>query len=124
MICFDWIFPEAARTLALQGAQVIVQPSNLVLPYCQKTMVSRSIENRVFTVTANRVGREKRGSDDFTFTGGSQITSFNGDVLSTAPADKPFAAVVEIEPVKALSKKINDFNDLFKDRRPEFYSLK
>jgi len=34
MICFDWIYPEAARTLTLKGAQLIVHPSNLVLPYC------------------------------------------------------------------------------------------
>ena len=40
MICFDWIFPEAARTLALQGAQVICHPANLVLPYCQAAMVT------------------------------------------------------------------------------------
>lgn len=41
LICFDWIFPEAARTLALQGAQIIAHPANLVLPYCQNAMVTR-----------------------------------------------------------------------------------
>ena len=35
MICFDWIFPEVARSLALLGADVIAHPANLVLPYCQ-----------------------------------------------------------------------------------------
>ena len=34
MICFDWFYPEAARTLALQGADIIAHPSNLVLPHC------------------------------------------------------------------------------------------
>ena len=34
MICFDWFDPEAARTLALQGADMITHPSNLVLPHC------------------------------------------------------------------------------------------
>ena len=48
MICFDWIFPEATRTLALRGADVVVHPSNLVLDYCQRVMVARCIENRVF----------------------------------------------------------------------------
>ena len=38
MICFDWIFPETARILALKGAQVICHPSNLVLSYCQQAM--------------------------------------------------------------------------------------
>ncbi|MDP3111132.1 MAG: nitrilase-related carbon-nitrogen hydrolase, partial [Thermodesulfovibrionales bacterium] len=34
MICFDWFFPESARTLALRGADIIAHSSNLVLPYC------------------------------------------------------------------------------------------
>src|SRR5258708_3825489 len=34
MICFDWIYPESARTLALGGAALIAHPSNLVLPHC------------------------------------------------------------------------------------------
>src|SRR5262249_12859010 len=34
MICFDWFFPEACRSLALDGARVVLHPSNLVLPYC------------------------------------------------------------------------------------------
>src|SRR6056297_308798 len=35
MICFDWIYPEATRTLAMKGADIIAHPTNLVLPYCQ-----------------------------------------------------------------------------------------
>ena len=58
MVCFDWIFPEVARSLAILGAEVICQPANLVLNYCQNVMLARCLENRVFSVTANRVGRE------------------------------------------------------------------
>ena len=60
MICFDWIFPEAARILALEGADVIAHPSNLVLPWCQRAMPIRALENGVYTVTANRIGEEHR----------------------------------------------------------------
>ncbi|MDP2208065.1 MAG: nitrilase-related carbon-nitrogen hydrolase, partial [Bacteroidota bacterium] len=49
MICFDWLFPEAARTLALKGAQLIAHPSNLVLPHCPDAMVTRCLENKVFS---------------------------------------------------------------------------
>jgi len=66
MICFDWIFPETARTLSLQGAELIAHPANLVLPYCQNAMITRSIENRVFTATANRVGSELREDEQLT----------------------------------------------------------
>ncbi len=69
MICFDWIFPEAARTLALRGAQLICHPSNLVLPHCPNSMPVRALENRVFTLTANRVGREHRTAAPLVFIG-------------------------------------------------------
>ncbi|MBU7046416.1 MAG: acyltransferase, partial [Theionarchaea archaeon] len=59
MVCFDWFFPEAARTLLLKGARLIAHPANLVLPYCPDAMLVRSLENRVFTVTCNRIGEER-----------------------------------------------------------------
>jgi predicted amidohydrolase len=59
MVCFDWIFPESARTLMMKGADIIAHPSNLVLPHCPDAMKVRAIENHVFTVTADRVGVER-----------------------------------------------------------------
>ncbi|OGD79070.1 MAG: hypothetical protein A2Y64_06710, partial [Candidatus Coatesbacteria bacterium RBG_13_66_14] len=52
MICFDWIYPETARILALRGATVLCHPANLVLPHCPDAMVTRCLENRVYAVTA------------------------------------------------------------------------
>ena len=60
MICFDWLFPESMRTLALQGAQVIAHPANLVLPHCPSAMPIRCLENKVYAITVNRTGREQR----------------------------------------------------------------
>ena len=60
MICFDWRFPETARTLALSGADLIAHPSNLILPHCPQAIITRCLENRIFIVTANRVGAEER----------------------------------------------------------------
>ncbi len=123
MICFDWIFPETMRTLSLLGADVIAHPANLVLPYCQKAMTTRCLENRVHAITANRIGLEKRGDDQFLFTGKSQITSIDGSILSSAPENEVHVDIVEINVKKARNKKLNEFNDLFKDRRPEFYKF-
>ncbi|MHA1724812.1 MAG: nitrilase-related carbon-nitrogen hydrolase [Promethearchaeota archaeon] len=123
MICFDWIFPETMRMLSLLGAEVIAHPANLVLPYCQKAMTTRCLENRVYAITANRIGLETRGDDQFLFTGKSQITSIDGYILSSAPEDEIYVDVVEIDVEKARNKKLNEFNDLFKDRRPEFYKF-
>jgi len=121
MICFDWFFPETMRSLNLLGADIIAHPANLVLPYCQRAMITRCLINRVFAITSNRIGNEARGEDNFTFTGGSQITSYNGDVLSSAPKDKPHIDFVKIDVEKARDKNINVYNNVIKDRRTEFY---
>ncbi len=123
MICFDWFFPETIRTLALQEAEIIAHPSNLVLPYCQKAMETRCLVNRVYAITSNRIGREQRGEDDFTFTGGSQITSYTGEILSSSQKNNIGIAVVEIDIEKARDKHLNLYNNIFEDRRPEFYKL-
>ena len=123
MICFDWYYPEAARTLALQGAEIVCHPSNLVLPHCPDAMVTRSLENRVFSITANRIGQEARGGKPpLTFIGKSEIVSPTGHILSRAAVDAPEFAVVEIDVNEARNKSINPYNELLKDRRPGYYS--
>lgn len=124
MVCFDHLFPEAARTLALKGAQVIAHPANLVLPgIAQLTMRVRALENRVFTVTANRVGEERRGGEALRFTGQSQIVSPRGEVLAGSGEETEEAVAVEIDPGEALDKEITPFNHLFSDRRVGLYEL-
>lgn len=122
MICFDWWFPEAARTLALKGADIICHPANLVLQSCQTSMVTRSLENAVYSVTANRVGSEARGGKkELVFTGESQILAPDGNRLLKLSKKEEEIAVVEIDVKKARDKSITSFNDRFKDRRPELY---
>ena len=122
MICFDWIFPESARTLALKGAQVLLHPSNLVLPHCPDSMPVRCIENRVFAVTANRIGVEERTQEALTYIGMSQVVDPTGRVLARAGRDEEVAAVVEIDPSRAAEKHITGRNHLFDDRRPHLYT--
>lgn len=121
MICFDWFYPETARLLALRGAQIIAHPSNLVLPYCQRAMYARSVENRVYSITANRIGAEDRAGRKLTFTGGSQVLDIKGNVLVQAPTDQEHVGLVEIDPTLADDKRINEYNDLLNDRRAELY---
>ncbi|MFB3908025.1 MAG: nitrilase-related carbon-nitrogen hydrolase [Candidatus Eisenbacteria bacterium] len=123
MICFDWIYPEAARTLTLLGAQVIAHPSNLVLPFCQSAMVTRALENRVFTVTTNRIGAEERGGVRLEFTGGSRIVGPRGAVLADAPGAEPAAIAVDIDPAEADEKHATPRNHLLLGRRPDFYKI-
>lgn len=120
MVCFDWVFPEVARTLAMKGAQVICQPANLVLTYCQMVMQARSIENRVFTVTSNRIGKETLDDNTLDFTGYSQITNIKGEILTKAEKEEA-VITAEINPEDALNKNITPKNHIFDDRRDEFY---
>ena len=124
MICFDWWFPESARILALLGADIICHPANLVLLQCQQAMITRSLENAVFTMTANRIGQEERGDKKpLFFTGQSQIVDPKGQVLVSMNEDETGIKVAEIDPMQARDKSITAFNDRFQDRRPEFYSM-
>lgn len=118
MVCFDWFFPESMRTLALRGAEVVAHPANLVLPYCPEAMKTRCLENRVFAVTADRVGKER----GLRYIGRSQVVDTKGRVLSRAGASGEAAAVVSIRPAEARVKQLNPFNDLFRDRRPSLYA--
>ena len=123
MVCFDWFFPESSRTLALRGAEVIAHPSNLVLPYCPQSMPVRCLENRVYAITANRTGREQRGDKPvLTFIGQSQITSPQGEILVRAGIDDELLGTADLDLSRARDKKLNDFNDLLKDRRPALYN--
>lgn len=122
MICFDWYFPESARTLTLMGAQLIAHPANLVLPNCPDGMRTRCLENRVFAATADRIGTEDRGGHSLTFVGQSQVTSPRGEIMHRSPVDKPEVAVLDISLTMADDKNLNHHNHLLNDRRPETYT--
>ncbi|KPJ48324.1 MAG: hypothetical protein AMJ41_05140 [candidate division Zixibacteria bacterium DG_27] len=123
MICFDWIFPEVARSLTLLGAEIICHPANLVLHYCQQSMLTRSLENRIFTITANRIGTEEQNSERITFTGKSQIVSPRGEILVSSPRNKESLGVADINLKEARDKSVTPANHLIKDRRRTFYRL-
>lgn len=121
MICFDWLFPEAARSLALLGADLIAHPANLVLPYCQAAMVTRALENGVACATCNRVGAERRAGVELAFTGRSQVLDARGRLLGQASAEAEETLVVEVDPELSRDKRITERNDRLGDRRPDLY---
>jgi len=123
MICFDWVFPETARTLALKGAGIICHPSNLVMSYCQTAMQTRALENHVFTITANRIGQDIKPDRTISFTGESVILSPKGKYLHRGTIDKEECIIVDIDPFEADNKNLNLNNNLFKDRRDKFYQI-
>jgi predicted amidohydrolase len=118
MVCFDWYFPESARSLMLKGADVIAHPSNLVLPNCPEAMRTRALENRVYTVTADRVGVER----GLRFIGQSEIVNPQGRVLYRASAKGEECVVRKINLALARDKTVTPMNNLLRDRVPRAYA--
>ncbi len=121
MICYDWRFPEASRSLGLLGADLIVCPSNLVTNVWHKVMPARALENKVYLAVANRTGKEERNGEQVAFNGDSGIWSYNGDLITKAGAKDEAVISTVINPEKTRNKAFNEFNDIFNDRRPDMY---
>jgi len=120
LICFDWIFPEVWRILALKGADIICHPSNLIIPgLCQKAVPAHAVCNRVFVITANRIGTER----DLTFTGLSIIADPKANALIQASPDREEIGLVEIDVAVARDKQATARNHIFEDRRPQDYAV-
>ncbi|MBU2649895.1 MAG: carbon-nitrogen hydrolase [Bacteroidetes bacterium] len=117
LICFDYIFPEAWRIIAMKGASLICHPSNLVTPYAQKVVPAHSVINRLFVITANRTGTER----DLTFTGQSFITDPEGNVFCKAPGDEAVLNFLDLDLTRSDNKMITARNHVFNDRKPGFY---
>lgn len=111
LICFDWFFPESTRILALKGADIIAHPSNLVPPHPTQGIAIRALENKVFTATANRIGKEGK----LTFLGHSKVITPTGETLVKASKGKEEMITVEIDSKKARDKTITTRNRLFSD---------
>jgi len=122
MICYDWRFPESARALALQGADLVVCPSNLVTHLWRMAMPVRAMENKVFLAVANRTGSEESHAETVSFNGCSAVYDTNGGTLVEANATETSVIITEIDPASARTKSFNAINDIFADRRPELYT--
>ena len=118
MICFDWFFPESVRTLMLRGAKMIAHPSNLVLPHCPDAMKIRCIENRVFAVTADRIGKER----ELKYIGRSEIIDPDGRILYRASSSREEVVTRETDLREAADKTVTSLNVVVLDRKPKAYS--
>jgi len=121
MICYDWRFPESARSLALLGADLVVCPANLVTDRWHISMPSRALENKIYFAVANRSGTEHVCGEELIFKGKSAIYGFDGETLATAPAEGDAVIFADIDPASTRDKSFNPVNDIFDDRRPEMY---
>jgi predicted amidohydrolase len=123
-ICYDLRFPEVTRTLALKGADIVAHPTNFPVAARIQTeliTVARAAENRIYLLTANRVGKERGGE----FCGWSQIVDPFGTRLAEAGETGEALLVAEVDVEKARDKDYVIPGEyelyLFGHRRPELY---
>lgn len=125
LICYDLRFPEPARILALRGADIILHPTNLPYggaPQPEFMYQTRAAENRVWVLSADRVGTER----GITFIGRSAIVDPTGKRLREGSGESQELLMAEIEPASARNKDLifePGVYELhpFKDRRPDLY---
>jgi predicted amidohydrolase len=109
-ICYDWLFPEAIRQLALQGAEVLIRVSAYMDPWGATppmdwwTLVNRcrALENMAYVVAANQ-GAEAGHYPPFSWPGGSMIVDYDGRILSQAdpgPGEKIVVGPIDVNALR------------------------
>ena len=109
-ICYDWLFPEAIRQLAANGAELLVRVSAYMDPWGATepmnwwTVINRAraIENVAYVVAANQ-GASLRHYPPYSWPGGSQIVDFDGRLLADAspgPGERIVIAPVDVSALR------------------------
>ncbi len=127
-ICWDQWFPEAARCMALQGAEIIFYPTAIGSEptleidsesHWQRCMQGHAAANLIPVVASNRVGTETDGDSKITFYGSSFITDEYGEIISQADRESTCVINAEID-LDVAAERRREWS-VFRDRRPEMY---
>jgi N-carbamoylputrescine amidase len=128
-ICWDQWFPEAARVMVMQGAELLFYPTAIgsepqdpdldSRAHWQRVMQGHAAANMVGLVAANRHGEEKGSSTTSTFYGSSFIASPTGEIITVAPSDEDavLTATFDLDEIASQRRSWG----LFRDRRPDLY---
>ncbi len=129
-ICWDQWFPEAARAMALMGAEAILYPTAIgseppapgydSQPHWETVMRGHAAANILPVVASNRIGTEVQENREVTFYGSSFIAGPTGDVLAKAPRDAEtvLTATIDLDAARDLRRSWG----VFRDRRPDLYT--
>jgi predicted amidohydrolase len=131
-ICYDWLFPEAIRQLAANGAEVLVRvsaymdPWNATAPMDWWTVVNRcrAIENTAYVVAANQAAALKH-YPPYSWSGGSQVIDFEGRILADAspgPGERIVVAPVDISALRH-EREIRRGHSMLAHLRTEAYPV-
>ena len=128
-ICWDQWFPECARAMALQDAEMILYPTAIgdepqdrtldSKDHWQMTMRGHAAANMIPVVASNRIGSEKSDSTTLNFYGSSFIAGPSGKLLAEAPRDKQTVLTASFDLDKLRANRAS--TGFFRDRRTDLY---
>ena len=129
-ICWDQWFPEAARCMALMGAELLLYPTAIgsepVLqkdsrPHWQRCMQGHAAANIMPVIASNRIGKEVQGDSEMTFYGSSFIADETGEIVARADRETEGVITAEFD-LDEIAKTRREWG-VFRDRRPEMYQV-
>ena len=126
-ICWDQWFPEAARSMALMGAELLLYPTAIgsepilqkdSMPHWQRVMQGHAGANLMPVIASNRIGTEQ-DETEMTFYGSSFITDGYGEIIAQADrsSEQVITAEIDLDETARLRREWG----VFRDRRPEMY---
>ncbi|MFY8106868.1 MAG: nitrilase-related carbon-nitrogen hydrolase, partial [Elstera sp.] len=129
-ICWDQWFPEAARVMALKGAEILLYPTAIgsepppapphdSAGHWRRVMQGHAGANIVPVVASNRVGREVGASSEITFYGTSFIADETGAIVAEMDRESEGVITATFD-LDAIRRRRQGWG-LFRDRRPELY---
>ena len=129
-ICWDQWFPEAARSMVLQGAEILLYPTAIggepetdgfdSSDMWQRAMIGHSAQNQVPVIASNRIGTEQGIDNSNYFYGRSFITNHVGDKIAEADRETQQVLIGELDLKEA--ETLRNVWGIFRDRRPDLYS--
>lgn len=137
-ICWDQWFPETARALTLNGAELIFYPTAIgsepilecdSMPHWRRCMQGHSAANVIPVIAANRIGREDvkpteengNQSSSLVFYGSSFITNETGEIIKSASRDEETVLTAEFDLDEVFENRLGW--GIFRDRRPGCYKV-
>ncbi len=128
-ICWDQWFPEAARSMVLNGAELLLYPTAIggepeddgfdSSDMWQRAMIGHSASNQIPVIASNRIGTEKGIDIENYFYGRSFVTNHVGDKIAEGSRDKEEVLIGKINLSEA--ETLRDVWGVFRDRRPDLY---
>ena len=128
-ICWDQWFPEAARSMVLSGAELLLYPTAIggepeddgfdSSDMWQRAMIGHSASNQIPVIASNRIGTEKGIDIENYFYGRSFVTNHVGDKIAEGSRDKEEVLIGKINLSEA--ENLRNVWGVFRDRRPELY---